>query len=133
MNCSGSGPTGGAGWDYYGNYDEIAQLAPDRTTNDWYHSGAVIYDYTIMLVHGLAIDQLLTWTPGAPGSYDALGNFAHAHTDYQDPTNSFDASGQISIDWLTVRVVPEPATLALLGLGFLGLGFSRRKHKAVRT
>ena len=32
------------------------------------------------------------------------------------------------VDNVTVNVVPEPATLALLGLGLAGIGFSRRKQ-----
>ncbi|MCL2711472.1 MAG: PEP-CTERM sorting domain-containing protein, partial [Planctomycetaceae bacterium] len=34
-----------------------------------------------------------------------------------------------SMDGVTANVIPEPATLAIVGLGLVGLGWARRQRK----
>lgn len=88
-------------------------------------TGGATGDLALLTIDGFAP---LTLNPTAP-ALDVY-NFASNNTvpAGQSIVLAYQAGNGFSFDSFSVTVAPEPASLALLGLGLVGLGWSRRKR-----
>lgn len=73
---------------------------------------SVVGDYSISGYYNFILG-------GSLAVHDATWYDSH----YQSDTTGYHGA------WLVAQSVPEPGTLALLGIGLAGIGFSRRKRK----
>jgi hypothetical protein len=118
------------------SYDNLFYTGPGAPVTCFgVPAGGIVDDYGVLLTLANG-DVFDVWSDGGSGDmiYGAAVATSSAIIDYQDPYPGNPAwDGPAAATNLTVAVVPEPSTWAMMVLGFAGLGFAgcRKSRKAV--
>jgi hypothetical protein len=121
----------GSATDSYGGYGyfKIATRLTDSYTFTQVYANELGPNWGLNVPAGTWVHINIPLTIGAGGTGTALR--ALTFDDYSDAaTRNINGNVQLYIDNLTLTPVPEPSTIALVGLGLAGLLFVRRNRTA---